>query len=1257
MSRIRVLVLLLVSLPFTVFAQVTTQTKILREAAQKQAALEAKTKEELLKLAIQKNWPLTIQNSKGQYAILVGTDFQGYPMYTTTTNNTVAAATIGTNQLWPGGLSGLNLSGSDNSVKGKLGIWDGGKVLATHQEFGTRISQVDAPTDVSDHATHVAGTMIASGLYPLAKGMAFGAQQLMAYDFNNHLSEMFTASGGLLVSNHSYGSIAGWRYNDAQSRWEFWGQANTNEDYKFGYYSNEAQVWDSIAYNAPYYLIVKSAGNNRSENGPTVGSPYWRYDASGNMVSSGNRPAGISDNDGYDIIPTYGVAKNILTVGATEALETGYSKASDVLISDFSSWGPTDDGRIKPDVVADGVNLLSTYGTANNAYAILSGTSMSTPSVSGSIYLLQEYYARLKGGSFMRAATLKGLVIHTASEAGSDPGPDYVNGWGLVNIPAAANIIKSNNTKQLIREEVLNNGGTFTLPVVVSGDGPFAATISWTDPKGAVETVSLLDNPAIKLINDLDIRIKKGATTYQPWTLNPAAPASAAVAGDNIRDNVEKVEVSDAVPGATYTIEVKHKGTLERGTQAFSLIVSGVGGTAYCASAPTSTTGSRIDSVSIGATLRKGNPAGCTGYTDYTSQTAEIEANSTLPYYVKVSSCDATTTNKVVKIFIDLNSDGDFADANELIATSAVINGNGVFSGNATIPSGITTNNASIMRIIVQETSNPAAVVACGTYTNGETQDYKVKFVTSSKDVGVFDIVSPSSGDCASGSQYIVATIKNFGRVAQTSIPLTAVVKNGATTIATITETYPSSIADLSSVRYTFQTPFTAVAGATYTITVTTGLSGDQNASNDIATSSVTISSVGSGSAGTGAICSPTQAILKVTNPVSGNLYSWYETANGTTPLGVGSTLNTSTITANKTYYLATNEPTTTKVGPANKMVYTDGGYNAFAGNFIRFSNSVPVMIQSARLYTGNAGQITFIVANLVSFNESTGSYSYQPLASTTIDVWATDPTPQAGAQTGNDPADLGAVFTLNLPVETTGDHIIIVQCANGATLFRNNNLTTNPYPFTIPGVFSITGNSATSATDATLYQKFYYFFYDMKIALGDCATSRTAVVATNATAPTISASGNTLSSTVAGSYQWYQNGTLIIGANNQTYTATSSGTYKVVVSDAAGCSLTSNEISLTITAVTEIDGSTITLKATPNPSNGVFNVSFEMKKKGTTVVSLLNATGQELYEKSYPDFIGKYNETLTVPGKSKGIYLLKIQQGDRIYLKKVIVQ
>lgn len=1252
--RLIVPVIVFTFLPAVIFSQVITKTSILKEASFKQAALEKKEQEQLIKLALEKKWPLTIEGSKGKYAVLTGIDFQGYPMYTTTDNNIRSAATIGTSKLWAGGSSGLNLSGSSNSVKGKLGIWDGGKIRNTHIEFGNRITQRDNATQLTDHGTHVTGTLMASGVNPIARGMAYGIQELIAYDFNNHLSEMLGEGANLLVSNHSYGSIAGWRFNDTDNRWEFWGQAGTTEDYKFGYYSTDAQIWDSIAYNAPFYLIVKSVGNSRSENGPAVGEAYWRFDAGGTMVSSGNRPAGISNNDSYEIIPTYGSAKNILTVGAVDPIASGYSRKEDVVLSNFSSWGPTDDGRIKPDIVANGVDLISTYGTGDNDYANLSGTSMSSPSAAGSLFLLQEHYNKLHPGLFLRAATIKGIAIHTASESGSMAGPDYQHGWGLLNMEKAAAVITSNNTKQLIQENVLNNGATFSLPVIASGEGDLTATISWTDPKGAVETSSILNNPALKLIHDLDIRIKKGATIYQPWILNPAAPSAAAQKGDNFRDNVEKVEVTDVIPGESYIIEITHKGVLQRGSQAYSLIVSGVGGQAYCSSAPLSTVGARIDSVSFG-TLQKGNTPGCTSYTNYTTFTAGIETNSSVPFFVKVSSCDATAASKIVKAFIDFNNDGDFIDAGELIATSTVINGTGNFSGTVSIPAGLVTNNYSIMRVIVQETTVATTINPCGTYSNGETQDFRIQFLAPSKDMGIVSVVSPVAGDCSNNNQYISIKIKNYGRSSQSNIPVTVTVVNGATTVATINATYPAAIAEFSDVTYTLQTPFAAVGGNTYTITASTGLAGDQNTVNNQLITAVAIAANAAAPTGQAEICGTNLAILKVNSPTAGASYSWFDAPGATVPIASGPNASSSVITGNKTYYVSKNEAAST-IGPVNKLAFTDGGYNAFVGNFVRINNTVPVLIENVRLYTGNPGRIRFTVADISNFNETNGSYSYLPLASTTINVYATDPTPQAGLQNGNDPADLGAVFLLNLPVIPTGDHAIIVECLDGATIFRNNNIATNPYPYSIPGIFSITGNSAVQAGDANFYQKFYYFFYNMKIGLAECASPRTAIVATIATAPTITASGNTFSSSAAVSYEWYRNNSSIPGATAQSYTATQSGIYKVFASDALGCRLFSNEITSTITAVIDIDAAEIGLKTLPNPSNGNFSLQFEVKKKADMVISLLNITGQEVYRKTYPGFIGKFSEQFSVNKISSDAYLLKIQHGSKVYLRKILI-
>jgi hypothetical protein len=125
------------------------------------------------------------------------------------TNNIVAADTVSTDEVWPGGSGGLSLNGSGMT----MAEWDGGAVYADHFDLAGRVIQVDGATQISGHSTHVAGTLIGSGdLLIDTRGMAY-AGNLKAYDWNSDTAEMATAAAaGQLVSNHSYGVAAGWLY-------------------------------------------------------------------------------------------------------------------------------------------------------------------------------------------------------------------------------------------------------------------------------------------------------------------------------------------------------------------------------------------------------------------------------------------------------------------------------------------------------------------------------------------------------------------------------------------------------------------------------------------------------------------------------------------------------------------------------------------------------------------------------------------------------------------------------------------------------------------------------------------------------------------------------------------------------------------------------------------------------------------------------------------------------------------------------------
>ncbi|HEX4852394.1 MAG TPA: T9SS type A sorting domain-containing protein, partial [Puia sp.] len=526
--------------------------------------------------------------------------------------------------------------------------------------------------------------------------------------------------------------------------------------------------------------------------------------------------------------------------------------------------------------------------------------------------------------------------------------------------------------------------------------------------------------------------------------------------------------------------------------------------------------------------------------------------------------------------------------------------------------------------------------------------------IAASNDVGVTQLVDPAGGICEIDSQRVTVRIKNFGTTAQLNVPINTIVQNGATTVTNITTVCPDTIPALGEVVYTFQPTFQAVAGNSYTITSKTMLANDQDATNDQNITTIAVSTGTNKATGSAEICStsPSQVSLKANVADTNDVAVWYDSPSATTPIAIGNKAATSIITSDKTYYLALND-VKSSVGPPNKLVFPQGSYNEFVGNFVKINNQVPLTIQSARLYIAHGGQIKFTVADIVNFNPSNGGYSYFPISSTTIDVYPTTPNPQAGNVAGNSPLDTGAVFLLNLPVPNTGDHAIIIECQNGANIFRNNMITPNPYPFSIPGVFYITGNSAvntSNSSDTTFYRSYYYFFYDMKVQLTNCPGPKVPVVATTAVPPVITLNGTVLTSSYATGNQWYLNDTAIAGATSQTDTVTGPGAYKVVVTDSLGCALESNSISYSI-------GNDIGLKVGPNPNNGTFTVRFYVGTTSNVSITLLNPLGQNLYSFSYPNFSGSFTKQMYFYGLNYGIYFLRVRVGNTDYVRKLFIR
>lgn len=570
------LVLIMLILSNSLWAQTNVQINDLKTFSEEYKKTSIELRSEAEKLAKQLNIPIKKTLEDGTVIELQYFE-NDLPVYYIT-NNLTAAATISTDQCWPGGSLGLNLTGSGIT----LGEWDGGAVRLTHQEFGGRVAQEDGDSSISDHSTHVAGTMVAAGVYAQAKGMCYQGE-VSAYDWNSDISEMAAAAAaGLKVSNHSYGSITGWRYNFfGGGIWVWFGDTTISrtEAYRFGFYNSEAYNYDQLSYLAPNYLICKSAGNDRGE-GPAGEVEHYVYPDNENLVTAER------DDDGgalgYDCINGGGIAKNVLTVAAVNDVPGGYTNSGDVVMSSFSSWGPCDDGRIKPDISANGVGLISPGGSADNAYLNYSGTSMASPNAAGSIGIILNHQAVNCGGGDLWSSTIKGMILHTADEAGSDPGPDYKFGWGLMNAKSVVELMTENythvtNTSAFnIRELRLDNEETEEIKVYTDGSGPVKVTICWTDKAGTPPAASLNPRTAM-LVNDLDLRLNLNSSTYYPWKLDPDNPTNAATNnGDNAIDNVEQVYIANPSAGII-TINVNHKGTFSSPAyQDFSIIMTGV---------------------------------------------------------------------------------------------------------------------------------------------------------------------------------------------------------------------------------------------------------------------------------------------------------------------------------------------------------------------------------------------------------------------------------------------------------------------------------------------------------------------------------------------------------------------------------------------------------------------------------------------------------------------------------------------------------
>ena len=448
-----------------------------------------------------------------------------------------------------------------------IGILDGDVVLDTHVEFSddkgkSRAVLLESPKVLPlennkqyrqiinrrNHATHVGGTLIGRGRSLEAKGAAPKAS-LYSYNWTNDIVKIVElAAKGILVSNHSYGIATVSEQNTSLIPAEY-----------FGVYSREALSYDRVMREYPYYQSVIASGNDRKDY--SILNP---------------------NKKGFDLLLGYSIAKNPIVVGAIIA----QYRDNQVHISntDFSNYGPTADFRIKPDIVASGVGLYSSIYRSTNfsqtpgsntLYAFSSGTSMSTPVVSGILTLWQQW-ALLNYNYPYKAASIKALMIHSADKIDGDIKPNVKYGWGVINAKNGVEFLENTKLgKALLTEHTLYDAQSYQTQIVLDKDASrLSFTLVWNDLPGQdkIANKQALDSP--DLIHDLDLRvIDQDGQEYFPWYLNKDYSHLVALQGDNNVDNIEKIDIVNAKKG-TYQIIVSSKNLLHNQVQDFSLLVS-----------------------------------------------------------------------------------------------------------------------------------------------------------------------------------------------------------------------------------------------------------------------------------------------------------------------------------------------------------------------------------------------------------------------------------------------------------------------------------------------------------------------------------------------------------------------------------------------------------------------------------------------------------------------------------------------------------
>lgn len=405
----------------------------------------------------------------------------------------------------PAAGGGLNLDG-DGVV---VGVGDDGDIQ-THIDFTGRL--INRTGDVPRaHATHVAGTIGGAGLIQELYAGYAPKSTIIGQLYSNIFTyaQTYVQDHGMVITNNSYGSVA--------------------DDCDFnGLYDLTARILDQQAFDFPELQHVFAAGNDGS-------------------LTCTNYPPGFKT-----VLGGYQASKNVLTVGSVNYKNDW---------SGFSSKGPVRDGRIKPEVMAMGEFVASTW--VSNQYSYNNGTSMAAPGVSGGLALLVQRYRQLHPGNNPKNGLLKAVLCNGANDRGNT-GPDFTYGFGSMNLVRAVRIIENAS----YFNTTVNPGATNTHTISVPANtARLKVLLYWQDPPAAIMASKTL-------VNDLDLQVITPANaTLLPAILDtlPAHVDQPATSGVDSMNNIEQIVITDPAAG-NYDLQAIGRAITQNPSQEYFLV-------------------------------------------------------------------------------------------------------------------------------------------------------------------------------------------------------------------------------------------------------------------------------------------------------------------------------------------------------------------------------------------------------------------------------------------------------------------------------------------------------------------------------------------------------------------------------------------------------------------------------------------------------------------------------------------------------------